>query len=631
MSELRDKIRHLIENHHPTADWSRVDAELAFFEENELLAEVLSLYQTIQASPQRTGNENRRNCAVGFYLGLTTKPHDPKLPLDIPKRRTYGRAGFPDVDMDFDYERRHLIDEYLIAKYGAEFVAKIGTKQQLKTKAAVRRVIKVLDPDDNIVFDKTGKKLKDGQSENYQLEQKILSTLPGLMKRPDGTFVNSVKAAAEEYEPFRRYMEQYPEVYRFSRYLEGGISAFGCHAAGMVISPIPLERICPLHSTHDEESSEKTVATQFTMSDVESLGLIKFDVLGLSTKTAISEATKLIKERYNVIIDLANLPLNDKATLALLRSGKTDGCFQLENPGMKLTLQQIGVDCFDDLVVAVAMYRPGPKDYIPLFAKRKRGQERVVYPHPLLEKITKRTFGIICYQEQLMQAFMTLADLTASDGYAFMKGCAKKKQKEIDKAKKPFFAGASKKGMAQHALEHIWADFEKFGGYAFNKAHAVSYAYESFKTAYLKAHYPAEFFAARLSVENMRRNFDDVQKYEADATANFGMKLLPPDLNRSKMVYTIVGERELLRPITCKGIGDKAAEEIVQNQPYKGKDRLHDFAIKVGSAVNSKVIEAMCDMGLWPGLKKAQAVRSFELIKKDKQRNRGRPNLDMFD
>jgi DNA polymerase-3 subunit alpha len=632
MQELSKRFLGIIQQKQSDADMARVKEELAYLEDSDLLTDVQHHFATVEASPHRQGDKNPHNFAVLYYLGITSQPHDPNKPFEVPKRRTYGRSGFPDIDMDFDYEKRHLIDEYLIRKYGADKVAHIGTVQQLKTKAAVRRVIKVLDPEKSVVFDSAGKRIHDDRSLNYQLEQKILDPLPALMKRPDGSFVDSVKEAAEEYDLFGRYMKQYPEVYRFARRLEGKISAFASHAAGIVIAPVPLERICPLHVTRGDAEyagKEKTVATQFTMSEVEELGLIKFDILGLSTKTAISNAHALILERHGVDIDLANLPLDNQATLGLLKSGKTDGCFQLENTGMKQTLQQIGISSFDDLIVAIAMYRPGPKDYIPLYARRKHGQEKVQYPHPLLEQITKRTHGVLVFQEQVMQAFMVLADLTASDGYAFMKGCAKKKQNLIDKYKVPFFRGCQTKNIPQSVIEKIWSDMEKFGGYAFNAAHATSYAYESYKTAYLKAHYPIEFITARLSVEATRRNFDDVAKYEADAKRNFGIRILSPDINRSKLVYRIVGENEILRPLIIKGVGDKAAEDIIHNQPFKGKDLLYAFTRKVGPSVNTRVMESLYDAGLFGNEKtKKKFLSDFDTIKKDLKRNQGRPGGD---
>jgi hypothetical protein len=235
MEELSKKFCNTIESRCPDADMARVKEELHYFEDTSLLKDVQHLVNIVEDNPERRGDKNEPNSAVLFYLGATSCPHDSSNPLSVPKRRTYGRAGFPDIDMDFDYEKRHLIDEYLIQKYGGDKVAKIGTVQQLKTKAAVRRVIKVLDPENSVVFDKHGKRVKDDRSLNFQLEQKVLSCLPGLMKRADGSFVNSVKAAAEEYELFGRYMREYPEVYRVARHMEGGISAFGCLAKDTLI------------------------------------------------------------------------------------------------------------------------------------------------------------------------------------------------------------------------------------------------------------------------------------------------------------------------------------------------------------------------------------------------------------
>lgn len=235
MEELTKKYWSTIQETHPDADVERVKTELRYIEDSGLLHDVQHHVATIEDAPHRKGDKNVLNSAVLYYLGTTSQPHDPSQPFNVPKRRTYGRAGFPDIDMDFDYEKRHLIDGYLIQKYGEDKVAHIGTVQQLKTKAAVRRVIKVLDPEGAVVFDSQGKRIKDDRSLNFQLEQKILTPLPTLMKRPDGSFVNSVKQAAEEYSEFGRYMKQYPEVYRFARHLEGKISAFGCLAKDTLV------------------------------------------------------------------------------------------------------------------------------------------------------------------------------------------------------------------------------------------------------------------------------------------------------------------------------------------------------------------------------------------------------------
>lgn len=630
MNDREKKILELASKH-PEFDEKRAKEELEQLRDKDTLDDLMSLHDKYRTNP---GDKNRLNLALAYYLGITT--HAPESVFQLEKRRTYGRAGFPDIDMDFDYVRRHEIVEYLIDKYGREYVGNIGNVQTLKTKAAVRRSIKTLDPTNTVRFDSNGKEIKSDGNANFALENEILKTLPGIMKRPDGSFVDSVDAACKEYPNFGKHMENYPQVSRVASAIEGTISGFGVHAAGVLISPVPLARIAPLHVTTihagRDGGTEKVVATQFPMNDVESMGLIKFDILGLSTKTAIDWACKSVKEEYGIEIDWNKIHVDDAETLNLLNSGKTDGCFQLENPGMKECLRQIGIDSFDDLVVAVAMYRPGPKDYIPNFADRKKGRVTVTYPHPLLKDITVRTYGIIIYQEQVMKAFMAIAGLTASDGYKFMKGCAKKHIDLIEQYKEKFFRGAARQSIDINVTERIWKDLYKFSGYAFNKSHSVSYAYESFKTAYLKAHYPAEFMSARLSVETIRRNFDDVDKYERDCI-NGGFDILEPDLNTSKLYWSIVdSQKKILRkPLLVKGIGIKAAEEIVKHQPYKGKNLLLAFAKKVGGAVTSKVIEAMKDSGFWKGISKEQLIKDFEQIKKDKKKGKGRPDFDMYE
>lgn len=590
----------------------RLFDELQQMERLGIVDNLLEIYKRLTEGDIQAGRKNILNSLVAYFLGITTAR--PNGEFAVEKRRTYGRAGFPDIDMDFDYARRHEIIEYLQQKYGEDRVGNVGTTLTLKTKAAVRKAVEILDPENSIDYSGS----KPDKSRNYALQNEILNTLPksqSAFKKKDGSLINCVDDACETFSDFARYMKQYPEVYRVARRLEGSISAYGClakdtliktdigwvridqldntckvayidkvgkelytsdfhphctgikkcykmrlskgtwikvtdehliftdqgcvefeeirknpqkykvysvikchtiesiepleeqevwditfkdrddfyqnepnfiaqdilvhncHAAGVIISPIPLEQICPLHITHgatDDDWSKKTVATQFSKEDVESLGLIKFDVLGLSTKTALAMAVKLVKENHGVDVDLSRLPLKDNSTLTLLAKGDTDGCFQAEKTGMKQTFQQIGIDSFDDLIVAIAMYRPGPKDYIPELSDRKTGKHKVEFPHPLLRKITQRTYGIMAYQEQVMQAFMALADLTASDGYMFMKGCAKKKIKIINNFKDQFLRAAIETGVPSGVAKKIWDDMEKFGGYAFNKSLSFS-------------------------------------------------------------------------------------------------------------------------------------------------------------
>ncbi len=632
MSDLAKKIIGIIQSKgNYESHKERLHNEIQHMDKLNILADLFSIYQKVESGQAHQGQSNDVNSLLAHFLGVTTAW--PSAEFGIEKRRTYGRSGFPDIDMDFDHSRRSEIILYLQRKYGEEYVGNIGTLQTLKTKNAVRKAIQVLDPDNTIAF---GDGSKPDRQANFQLQNQIVSrTLPKqIMKKADGSLVKSVKEAYDTYPEFKAEMDKYPEVYRVACGIEGSISAYGSHPAGIVISPIPLAQICPMHITRGSDTGEsgsttKTVATQFAMSEVEAMGLIKFDVLGLSTKTALSCAHDSIKEHHGIDIDLTRLPLDDKLTLDLLARGDTNGCFQAEKVGMQQTFKQIGIDSFDDLIVAIAMYRPGPKDYIPELADRKSGRHKVSYPHPLLKRITERTYGIMAYQEQVMQAFMILAELTSTDGYKFMKGCAKKKEDLILQFKEMFLTGAVDQGVPKKVALKIWDDMEKFGGYAFNKSHATSYAYECWKTAYLKAHFPLEFMASRLSVEAQRRDFELVRKYEDDAKKH-GIAILPPDLNKSKLRYVKTNENEILRPLIIKDVGDKAAEDIISNQPFKGKDLMYAFAMKVGSAVNTKVVEALCDAKLFGKTPKSQLLREFESIKRDRQRAKGRQRGKRF-
>lgn len=630
MDPLYEKIYKICLTHPDFSVYGdeRVKKELDYFVDNDLLLSMWSLYQVVIENPdENRGNVNTCNSIVSYLLSNTTAK--PRNNFKLDPRRTYARDGFPDIDMDFDHSRRHEILTYIINKYGADCVANIGVVQRLQPKNAVRKTIKVLDPCDSIKFDAYGNIVEKNDSLNYALQNEITQGLPTLMKRADGTLVKTVSEAYNEYSEFRRYMDEYPEVYRIAQKVEGCISALGVHPAGIVISPIPLYKIAPLHATRGEEGNDKVIATQYPMADVESLGLIKYDVLGISTKTAISLAKKSIKENYSIELDLSNLPLNDKKTLDLLSSGKTDACFQLENTGMKQALQQIGISNFANLVATVAMYRPGPKDYIPEYAARKKGVHKVVYDHPIAEQITKSTFGILCYQEQIWQLFMSMASMTASDGYTFMKGCAKKDVNKIQKYEEKFIKNSLSNGVSESVAIKIFENMKLFSNYAFNKAHACSYAYESYKTAYLKAHYPMEFMAARLTVVATERHFEYVQKYEADCT-RLGMKIVPPDINRSKLTYTIIDNKTLLRPLIIEDVGEKAAEDIIKHQPYTGADLVYAFASKVGSSVNTKAVEALHAAGLFGNVKKASLVRAFEQIKKDRKLSKGVQVDDLF-
>lgn len=603
-------------------------SELEQMELDGVLPDLLEMYLSIQSGVDVAGSQNIVNSQLAYRLGMTTCP--PTGPYAVQLRRTYARAGWPDVDMDFDYRHRHIIDEYWIRMFGEEHVGKIGTVQTLKVKNVIRRVVKVLDPENSVVYNEKGEKTQDESSQNYQLQSAISNTLPKVMKSKNGGYIKKVEEAYETYPDFKKFMDEYPEVYRVAKKMQGGMSGAGVHASGVILSPVPLKFIAPYHVTRGKDGQEKTFATQFTMTEIEALGLIKFDVLAITTRTAVEMARQLIKDNYGIELDVTKIPLDDKKVLTLLRSAKTDGVFQLEEPGMKRTIQQIGIDRFIDLAAAVAMFRPGPMQFIPLYAERKKNPKSVKYLHPIIKQHTESTYGIIVFQETAMRIFVDLAGLSEDEGYLFIKGAAKKKPELFNSLRDRFVAGASKKA-SEGIASAVWNQLQPFCGYAFNMSHAVSYAYESWKTAYLKAYYPVEFMTARMSVESECRQFDTVDKYEKDCVENLNIQLLPADINRSKMQYTIVGSRQILRPLMVKGMGEAAAQEIVNHQPYDPRDLLKSLVDKVGHMLNTRSIEALHSAGLLGKQKKAQVVRTFEVLQSDRRKAKGRPTGDMFE
>jgi len=630
MIGVAKKIYNIVKNH-PEFNDQRVKDELRTFLDLNVLKDISSLYLSVSSNKKPIGNENKINSLTGYLLGLTKQK--PTGELELKKRRTYGRSGFPDIDLDVHHYRRDEISAYLFEKYGRDRVANIGTIIRSTTKSCLQSTLTVLDPDNAIVFDKEGKKIKNDYSLNVALRHRISNTIPNNAKTSDGKPIKTIKDAYKTFPEFRRCMDAYPEVYRVAQHMEGGIKTFGSHAAGFVISPVSLAKISPMHVTKTgADRKTKTLATQFVASEVEALGLIKFDILGLLTKTVIQMATNLITERQLIDIDVDNLPLDDPVTLSFLQNQRLDGIFQLEEPGMQRTIKEIGIDSFDDLAVAIAMYRPGPLQFIPEYARRKRLHQSIRYLHPIIKKYTKNTYSIIVYQEQAMQIFVELAGLSNYEGYVFIKGSAKKDPELFMSMKQRFIEGATKKSSREIA-EKVWKQMEPFQGYAFSMSHAYSYAYESWKTAYLKAHYPLEFMTARLSVAALDRKFEDVEKFERDCAYN-GITIEPPDLNKSKMHYAITGKMTIRRPIIIKGIGDKAAEEIVARQPYKKADILESFAIRTinSTAINTSVIDCMYDIGLLDKSRSKEKSRKyFESVRTGHKKAKGRQTGDLFE
>lgn len=459
------------------------------------------IYKSMKANEGRKkGHLNKINSLLAYKLGMTSEKPTGEF---LPKRRAFARAGFPDIDTDFDYERRQEVYDYIIDKYGRENVGNIGTYGLLKMRSFIRRAFKSIDPDN--IWQPTKQANEQWITETREKADQIIKSLPPQygailkVKGSDGEehAIKTVEDAYKYCRDFRYYIEKYPDLLNHSKNLEGLVSVYSVHAAGVIISDCPLADIAPLRQTSilksagDGENVEKVYeyATQYENSDLELMGLIKFDILALSTLTVISQCISLIKENYDHLadFDIENIPLDDKRVFELYRSGNLVGVFQCEEPGMQKTMKQIGVDRFEDIVAGVALYRPGPMEFIPQYCARKKGNESISYFHksiePHVKKYLNETYGLIVYQEQLMQVCNSLAGFSITDGYVMIKAIGKKKKDLLDKFEKDFIDGCEKNGVDRNVSKNYWDKvIVPFADYAFNKCLLGTTTIRDYKT-----------------------------------------------------------------------------------------------------------------------------------------------------
>jgi DNA polymerase-3 subunit alpha len=604
----------------------------------------------------RRGNENKWNSRMAFMLGMTTKKPDGDFVFT--KRRAFARPSPPDIDSDFDYNRRQELIDYVVDKYGRYNVGNIGTYGALKMRSALTRIIKALDIANAWRDEKNN---ADYTPKNVEKVNEILGSLPpqrgAVLKVHDDDgehIIKNSKDAAKYCRDFKFYMDKYPEILRHASNIEGLLSIFSVHASGVVLSDIPLDQIAPLRTAKDTGGTV-ALATQFEYNDLETLGLIKFDILAISTLTVIAEAIRLIEENTGVKIDIENLPLDArtsieaKRTYDLYKTGNLVGVFQCESDGMQDTCREVGVDRFDDIMAVISLYRPGPMDSIPEYCERKKGQRQISYFHPSIEPHVKEvlgpTYGVLVYQEQVMKICSTLGGMTVSEGLVVIKGIGKKKEDIIAKGRNSFIHGASLKGVPKEVAESYWDKFiTPFASYGFNAAHSCCYAYNSYITAFLKANYPEEFMVAYLNVETGRRKHDRIAELEREVS-KMGIKILPRDINRSGLTYDIIKKKdpskgiaqsEVRPPIHCKGLPTASAENIVANRPYVGADAteaLKNFVEKTDSSlVDSESLIALADAGFFK-TKKAKLLEDFTILREDQKRLRkaGKVSQNMFD
>jgi len=479
------------------------------------------------------------------------------------------RVSPPDFDIDFCQARRERVIRYVKEKYGEDRVAQIVTFGQLGAKTVIRDVARVLE----IPISKATEFCK-------QIPEDPKMTLAKAKTE------NPAFAALCQTDPELRQIMRYAEV------LEGLYRNAGVHAAGVVIGDQPLVDIVPLGCDKDGAP-----VTQYAKEPIEECGLLKMDFLGLKTLTVLQEAVDLIREIHGLTIDLDKIPLDDAKTFELFRRADTVGVFQLESGGMQRVLRDLGPTCIEEIIAILALYRPGPMDFIPLFIKRKKGEEAVVYDHPLLEPVVRETYGIMVYQEQVQRAANVLAGYSLGQADMLRRAKGKKKKEVMEAERSKFVEGCGKaNNIPPDKAGQIFDNIEKFAGYGFNKAHAAAYGIVTYQTAYLKAHYPAEFMAAQISSEI--GNFDKLPGFVA-AASDMGMPILPPDVNHSSVRFMPEGTGIRFGLAGIKSVGEGAAEAVVAARKgggaYKG---LVDLCSRVDAAAcNKRVLDALAKCG----------------------------------
>jgi DNA polymerase-3 subunit alpha len=565
-------------------------------------------YAKSNGIPVGPGRGSAAGSLVAYSLNITDL--DPlKYDLLFERFLNPGRkSSMPDVDVDFCMDRRDEVIRYVTDKYGKDKVAQIITFGKMQAKAVIRDVGRVMDIP-------------------YAEVDRIAKLIPGTL--------NITLDQALEQEPRLKEAiskdSRVESLFSVAKCLEGLTRHASTHAAGIVIANRPLMDYLPLYRGQNGE-----VVTQFTMKDVEKIGLVKFDFLGLKTLTVLDQTVKLVEKERGVKIDLSRIPLDDPETYALLSSGATLGIFQLEGTGMRELLIKLKPEQFTDIIALVALYRPGPlgSGMVDEFIKRKQGKESISYDIKDLEDILKDTYGVIVYQEQVMRIASTLANFSLEDADILRRAMGKKDPKEMEKQKEKFLEGARKKKIPPKKAERTFDLMAKFAEYGFNKSHSAAYALIAYQTAYLKSHHPVEFMAASLTCEV--QNPDKIVRFIAECR-EMGIGILPPDVNDSDKKFTVVGDKIRFGLAGVKNVGDAAIDVILEERKARGPFRsLPDFCTRVDSRkVNRRVVESLIKCGAFDfsKVRRSQMLAALEEIldrSQATQKMKGESQLSMW-
>ena len=547
---------------------------------------------------------------VSYCIGITDI--DP-IEYDLTFERFLNpeRIQMPDIDMDFEDARRDLVIRYVRQKYGSDRVAQIITFGTLAAKAALRDVGRALNYPPALV-DKLAK---------------MVPTAPGM----------TLSRALETVPELRQQYESDPQVRRLvdtARKLEGITRNASVHAAGVVISKDPLMEHVPLARAADGEP-----VTQYHMGNLEKIGLLKMDFLGLSNLSVLAQTVENIRQTTGEHLDVRRLPLDDAKTYEMLGRGETTGVFQLESSGMRRYIQQLKPQNVRELAAMVALYRPGPMEHLPTYIDRKHGREPIVYPHPLLEPILKETYGVIVYQDQVLKIVQALAGFSLGKADVLRRAMGKKKADEMKRQREEFVEGAQQRGISEEDANRLFDLIEPFAGYAFNKAHAVCYAHVAYQTAYLKANYPVEYMAALMA--GYKDKTDKISNF-IDECHTLGIAVLPPDINKSGMGFVLEPIDGVRKPSggrarpnrsspaqyrhairfglgAIKGVGEAAVEAILQERATNGEfEDIFDFMARLvdTGSVNRSTLEALIQAGAFESLhpNRAQLLHALDPI-----------------
>ncbi|TVQ83221.1 MAG: DNA polymerase III subunit alpha, partial [Bacteroidetes bacterium] len=522
--------------------------------------------------------------AVAYCTGITSI--DPiKYNLLFERFLNPERISMPDIDIDFDDEGREKVMQYVVNKYGKNRVAQIVTFGTMAAKSSIRDVARVL-------------RLPLPEADRLA---KLVPERPGTSLQKAYTEIPELSQALEDPNPLIR------ETLKFAKVLEGSNRQTGVHACGVIIGPTDLIDCIPLSTQKDSVLP----VTQYDGKYVESVGMLKMDFLGLKTLSIIKEAVKNIKLRHSIEIDPEQIPLEDEKTFKLYQRGETIGTFQFESEGMRKYLRELKPTNIEDLIAMNALYRPGPMDFIPDFINRKQGVQKTTYPHEWLEEILKPTYGIMVYQEQIMQAAQIMAGYSLGAADILRRAMGKKKVEEMKRQQSIFVDGAIKKGVDKKKAEEIFTVMARFAEYGFNRSHSAAYSVVAYRTAYLKANYPAEYMAAVLT-----NNFSDIKKITIfmEECHRQNIPVLGPDVNESALNFVVNNKGEIRFGLgAIKGVGEGAVESIVEernlNGPFKN---IFDFMQRINlRSVNKKVLEALAMAGAFDCFENVHRAQFF--------------------